>query len=437
MDSQQNVVFHDKINNWNYYITNLFHQNKVYQYNNLHLLLSKLASIYAHSLSLYNYNNNNTYKQNEQYLFWNNNPLNTFVVSGNIISYHWKYFNNSEYVIFKIDDNSLHHHQHTSTTPHFIINKSALPHTLTNNLHSLKNIKCLVGNPKFQHNELQIIEIIQFNFNLSQQIQFWYRAIDDLFTLDNQVWDLEQQQHRAATHSNNQIYIETLNNNIIKNNLTVLSPYLHPQDHDDMSSIDLSMVSDNLSETEDQPTQQAPAPSLKSLNYNFLDTIYNYHQIVPTATNISITDLYQFNGLNDLLDQYTQAHTKTTISASILKSSLFNNILHNYQSMGLISLYNNNNNCNIKPYLQLLASIIPKCTKWLKLQTKINTINFIQIQQSFKPHIPNLNVETILAMYKVVMNAFTARGKLVQEWYVELDSNVSNHKYALIHIIYV
>lgn len=463
MDSQQNVIYHDKNHDWNYYITTLFYQNKLYQNNNLNLLLLDLSNIWKSS---FNFNKLNYYYNNlnEQFLFWNNNPLNKFIISGTIISYQWKFFNNNEFIIFSIDDNSFNNNLPKSI-PQFIINKKNLPMDLLNNLNNLKNIQLQVSRPKFNYNTLEINKILNYNFNLLTQIEFWKLAIDDKLFYNDVIWNIERQKNNN-NNSSKQLFIETLNNNIIKKNLQILSPYLEPQDttttttnhddddDDDDSYNDISMISDlekgnnqshisldsssfSQSYSETTPISNiTPRITLKLLNYNFLTTIYNYHQLRPTSTNITITDLYQFNGLTDLLNQYTSTHTTNKANATVMKSNLFNDILTHYQSIGLISLFNNNNDCNIRPYLKLLSFIDSKCKKWLKLQTKINTINFKQIKESFIAIIINLDFDTILSMYKVVLNGLTQGKTLITKWYIELDSNILNHKYALVHIIY-
>lgn len=467
MDTQQNIVHYDSANNINYYVTNLFHQNKFYKDDQLHLLLYDISSSIWHKSSILNdkyyYNNSDTY------LFWNNNPLHTFVVAGTVISYHWKHFNSNEYIIFNIDDNSFNSlHCNNSVIPQFVINKNALSSHFINNLPSIKNIHCKVSNPNFKFNTLDIVQIIDFNFNLIDQINFWHRSINDKHRLENSIWNVES--HNNNNNQPQHVFIESLNNNIIKNNLEILSPYLHPQDTSASTDLpptqDIPMIEINTKDTSqiaidtsqiaiDTPqiaiktaietaTQTAIETatqqdiSLKCLHLNFLSTIYKFHQLMPRATNITITDLYQFNGLTHLLDQYTKSKTSSTISASVLKSNIFNDIISHYQHIGLISTYNNNNNCNISPFLQLLSFIQLKCTKWIKLQSKINTINLHQIIQTFKPTIENLNVDTVLKLYKIVMNDLKSTGqKLIQDWYVELDSNGSDHKYALIHITFM
>ena len=103
--------------------------------------------------------------------------------------------------------------------------------------------------------------------------------------------------------------------------------------------------------------------------------------------------------------------------------------------MGLLSLFDNNNNCNLKPFLQLLTFIDSKCCTWLKSHMKINAINFEMICHSFQGIIPGLDVDTILSLFKIVLNNLTLSDPCVYTWYFELDRNENNHKYALIHFI--
>lgn len=484
MDSQQNVIYHDKIHDWNIYIPSLFNQNKLYNHT-VNCLLIDLQKIWSYSLNISKFlSHTTTIITTANILFWNNNPINKFIVCGNVISYNFKYFNNQEYIIFQLDDNSFNNnnnyniskeHKDDIHLPKFIINKILIDDDLllsSNNLNQLKNLHIEVSNCNFIHDTIQINKIINYNFTLLEQIQFWKLAIDDKLCFQDYIWTIQRiDSYSNENKSNNnskdlrqQIFIENLNNNIIKKNLEILSPYLEPTNVE--SSNDISMISDldkskeSLLEKdpsiisintideeeckEESTTKKQENPTntnnmkftRKELSYSFLATLYNYHLLMPNMTHITIIDLYQFNGLNNLLNETIATKQRRTLSGTIMKSTLFQNIISEYEQMGVIALYNNDNDCNLKPFLQLLSFIDSKCRTWLKLHTRINTINFQVIRQSFKEIIPNLDSKTIISLYKIVLNDLASSDRTIKKWYFELDQNTQDHKYALIHFIH-
>lgn len=512
MDPQQNVIYYDKTHDWNLYIPLLFTHNRLYNYK-LHCLLIDLQKIWYYSLEIFK-DNDFCYKFNKNFLFWNNNPINKFLICGNIISYRYKYINNTEYIIFKIDDNSFNNNNNNKNNgqklylPKFIINRNLLTSYMDEDLQKLKNIYIEVSEIDFFNDTIRIDKIVKYNFDLLEQIQFWKLAINDKLCFQDYIWIIEKTSNTSENNNNDtgtdtdnkcnnssisqqHIFIESLNNNIIKRNLEILSPYLDPEDVS--SSNDISLISElekssqNVQEQDNEDSSFINISTegliefskldnninsgsssdankrktdyknsndtnsyninnrmtMKMLNYSFLSTLYNYHLLVPTAQNISIVDLYKFNGLNDMLEQYilSQKQIKeagrgnSEISANLLKSTLFQNILSKYETMGLLSLFNNVNNCNLKPFLQLLSFIDSKCQTWLRLHIKINAINFEIICHSFRGIIPKLDVETILSLFKIVLNNLTLSDPRINTWYFELDQNMTNHKYALIHFI--
>lgn len=506
MDSQQNVIYYDRIHNWNLYIPLLFTQNKLYNYKP-HCLLIDVQKIWSYSFEIFKANDL-YYKFNKNFLFWNNNPINKFFICGNIISYRFNYFHNIEYVAFKIDDNSFNdikNNEQKLCLPKFIINRNLLEPIINRNLQNLRNIYIEVSNVDFFNETIRIDKIVNYNFDLLDQIQFWKLAINDKLCFQDYIWIIgktlitnENNKNKNGSdniRSNNSgnlqqhIFIESLNNNIIKKNLEILSPYLEPQDvssSNDISLIpeldkfgqnvyesnnknisfinistedfiDFSKVDDknnsnnNVKHSETNYKNNIGINSyngnnritMKMINFSFLSTLYNYHLSVPNAQNISVVELYKFNGLNDMIQQYIlsekqirkEKRENNEISASLFKSTLFQTVLSKYEAIGLLSFFNNINSCDLKPFLQLLSFIDSKCHTWLRLHIKINVINFDIICRAFQRIIPRLDVETILSLFKIVLNNLILDDPYVNAWYFELDQNVSNHKYALVHFI--
>lgn len=441
MDSQQNTVARDRLCGWDLYVAALFKSNPIYK-QQVPCLIRSLYHIWQYSNHVY-HNGWYSHATDTHLLWWNNNPLSIVVLCGNVLSYKYAWFQNIEYILFNIDDNSGLISNIKGKSPlWFVMRANSLTRLITvSNLDHLNNIKFTIKSINFNQRWLYIDKIIDYNFNFTFQLSFWKDACNFKSIYKDFIWIVE----RSVNHNNDTPhFINKLNNNVIKSNLQILSPYINPLDHSQSNIIsDISIIS-----LDEDTTTTTIAPPLthswKSLRSSFISTLYQYVIEYPNNQSISITFLYQYNGLNDLLSNSLLTPPLYSPQNLIMKSNTFTNLLSFYQSMGLIILFHNNNDINLKPFNLLLnhlnSLIKPFLLNPSKKNTKVITIKFKSIISDLIDLIPNITIECIIILLKLSLTNLIQDPSInlnhVQNWFLELDhlNNDNIHEFGLIHL---
>lgn len=455
--------------NLNFYYPQLFNRCEVY--NDLaSLLLVNIYKIWAHSKKIkYAF-----YSQFEKDIYYNssnffvlNNPIDKFIVSGQIETIKINYNRTTwiPYVIVKIDDNSINEqNQSEMNYISFNITDSVLQSAdiKLDDLVRGQHIKLLCHKVNFQNGNIDVLQIINYNFALNNQIHHWNNCLIFWNSYSNLEWICNEnnfvqtsplllspvlptessQSKDSLNNSNNIEIIDITDSNMIpyldlnskspihdnlntKNHLTRTKPLLQIDENVDYGKDNTSFESDD---------NKVAGVTEKSFQNILLAKCIELD--VPIYTNILYQSLYlPLRQLSNLqLQNQTLPHLEH-FTLENLMSQIFFNQLHKLQETKLINLIRNGNEIDNKILKNIYKYCENKSNYWFRLQLTFIKLNLTRIsndwvqkygwERKISTRVDDFNAVTdynnklIILLIKIVLRK---AGKILKKWFFDLSS---------------
>ncbi|KOH00936.1 Stn1p [Saccharomyces eubayanus] len=437
----------------------------------------------------------NYYDERLSILFWKNHPLQQIHLLGCIVGLQYKWIGQQEYIFFQLDDCTS-----GSTSESFSDDAKFLTCKVTKDVIMSCGLKItdlagltlhIYGRVSLNYQELQV-EYMKVCYTLTEEIEHWKMTMNTREKLNN-TWSLsdsvvaelftqEQELTPEKTRSemaeqnfvnlgyktpeskrNKTTFIEQLQEERIKDELEITSPYNSTNTSNSVHSLSFQFVS-SLKDLPDVDFMNS-SNQIENDGENSLNVVGSKSMNPPvTVSNkasakssmmlilselrmkeISSFDLYQLQEVRRVvaslaLFQFQQQNLGIIKSFTTLENEAFQNLIDNLVKLGLVNLSDIKNNVlDLLPLRKLFDYAQKRISVLVKLQCYTGTIELYHVQE--KLHLPDITISGIIDVFKECLKQTTKQyPQTLKSWWIDLNGKgelKGQNNGILLHLEYV
>ncbi|CAI4055284.1 hypothetical protein N7582_000290 [Saccharomyces uvarum] len=437
----------------------------------------------------------NYYDKRLSILFWKNHPLQLIHLLGCITGLQYKWIGQQEYIFFQLDDCTS-----GSPSESFSDNAKFLTCKVTKDVIMSCGLKItdlagstihVYGRVSLNYQELQV-EYVKVCHTLKEEIEHWKTTmntreqlnntwslsnsvVEELFTQE-QEWTPEKTRSEMVEHNfvnvgyktpeskrNKTTFIEQLQEERIKDELEITSPYNSTNTSNSVHSLSFQYVS-SLKDLPDADFMNSSNQIdndgdnsfkvLESKSVNSPVTVSNKASAKSSMMlilvelrmkEISSLDLYQLQEVRRIVAslasfQFQQQNLGIIKSFTTLENEAFQNSIDSFVKLGLVNLSGIESNVlDLLPLRKLFDYAQKRILVLVKLQCYTGTVELYHVQE--KLHLPNITISGIIDVFKECLKQTIKRyPQMLKSWWIDLNAKgelKGQNNGFLLHLEYV